>query len=94
MYLEHAMAFPTCITLELRQENAQKLLTLDTMIDNALLEGYHTWSDAVKGMGNQDTKVEWLTVRTTCFMSLLVLNACVQSNAHLGRAEFVSFLEQ
>lgn len=77
MYLEHAMAFPTCTTLQLRDANAHKLHTLDTMIDNALLEGYHTWSDAVKGMRNQDTKVEWLTVRTTCFMSLLVLNAAM-----------------
>jgi hypothetical protein len=75
MYLEHAMAFPTCTTVELREENTQKLLTLDTMIDNALLEGYHTWSDAVQGMNDHDSKVEWLTIRTTCFMSLLVLNA-------------------
>lgn len=71
------MAFPTCTTLLIREENTPRLLTLDTMIDNALLEGYHTWSDAVKGMEEQDTKMEWLTVRTTCFMSLLVLNAAM-----------------
>jgi hypothetical protein len=75
MFLEHAMAFPTCTTPQLREENTQKLLMLDTFIDNALLEGLQTWSDAVKGMNDQDTKVEWQTVRTTCFMSLLVLNA-------------------
>lgn len=77
MFLEYAMAFPTCTTLLIREENTPRLRTLDTMIDNALLEGYHTWSDAVKGMLQEDTKVEWLTVRTTCFMSLLVLNAYV-----------------
>ncbi|EUC64342.1 fungal specific transcription factor domain protein [Rhizoctonia solani AG-3 Rhs1AP] len=52
-------------------------LMLDTFIDNASLEGLQTWSDAVKGMNDQDTKVEWQTVRTTCFMSLLVLNAAM-----------------
>ncbi|GAB1521436.1 hypothetical protein RhiTH_004531 [Rhizoctonia solani] len=77
MFLEHAMAFPTCTTLQLREENTQRLLMLDTFIDNALLEGLQTWSDAVKGMNDQDTKVEWQTVRTTCFMSLLVLNAAM-----------------
>ncbi|KAL5631544.1 hypothetical protein ACGC1H_007161 [Rhizoctonia solani] len=77
MFLEHAMAFPTCTTLQLRQENTQRLLMLDTFIDNASLEGLQTWSDSVKGMNDQDTKVEWQTVRTTCFMSLLVLNAAM-----------------
>ncbi|QRV94132.1 Fungal specific transcription factor domain [Ceratobasidium sp. AG-Ba] len=72
-----AMAFPTCITQQIRDENTQKLTTLDVMIDNALLEGFHTWSDAVQGMNDRDSKIEWLTVRTTCFMSLLVLNAAM-----------------
>ncbi|KAG8689814.1 hypothetical protein FRC09_012245, partial [Ceratobasidium sp. 395] len=77
MFLEEAMSFPTCTTQQIRDENTQKLTTLDVMIDNALLEGYHTWSDAVQGMNDPDSKIEWLTVRTTCFMSLLVLNAAM-----------------
>ncbi|KAG8747144.1 hypothetical protein FRC10_002193 [Ceratobasidium sp. 414] len=77
MFLEEAMAFPTCLTQQIRDENTPKLTTLDVMIDNAIMQGYHTWSDAVQGMNDLDTKVEWLTVRTTCFMSLLVLNAAM-----------------
>ncbi|KAG9102488.1 hypothetical protein FRC06_001964 [Ceratobasidium sp. 370] len=77
MFLEDAMSFPTCTTQQIRDENTPKLTTLDVMIDNALMEGFHTWSDAVEGMKDPDSKVEWLTVRTTCFMSLLVLNAAM-----------------
>ncbi|KAG8702400.1 hypothetical protein FRC08_003502 [Ceratobasidium sp. 394] len=77
MFLEEAMSFPTCTTQQIRNENTPKLTTLDVMIDNALMQGFHTWSDAVQGMNDSDSKIEWLTVRTTCFMSLLVLNAAM-----------------
>ncbi|KDQ13129.1 hypothetical protein BOTBODRAFT_33740 [Botryobasidium botryosum FD-172 SS1] len=81
--LLEASDFPPCTTSAMRAENNDRLHSLDSMIDNAMMQCHGAWTDADGICDQGEDGREWAVSKNMFFMCMLMLNAASIHLHHL-----------